>query len=106
MIECDVYWKGGITGMAKIAHLCEAMGVKVASHHGGSALMNLANLHALCGIQNADLIEVLVPEENYNYGLKSPLRVDPEGYLAVPAAPGLGAEIDWEYIKSHTVGEL
>jgi L-alanine-DL-glutamate epimerase-like enolase superfamily enzyme len=106
MIECDVYWKGGITGMLKIAHLCEAMGVKVASHHGASALMNLANLHTLCGIRNADFIEVLVPEENYNYGLKSPLRVDPEGYMTVPQHPGLGAEMDWDYIKSHTTGEL
>lgn len=106
MVEIDVYWKGGITGALKIAHLCEAMGLKVASHHGGSSLMNLANLHVLCGIQNADSIEVLVPEEKYGYGLKSPIRVDPDGFVSVPPGPGLGAEIDWDYVKSHTTGEL
>ena len=106
LIMCDTYWRGGITGMVKIAHLCEAAGLKLISHHGASPIMNLANLHTLCGISNADFIEVLVPEEEYEYGLKSHLRVDAEGYLSVPQTPGLGAEIDWDYIKAHTTSEM
>lgn len=106
LIMCDTYWRGGITGMLKIAHMCEAMGLKLISHHGASPIMNLANLHCLCSISNADLIEVLVPEREYEYGLKTHLRVDADGYLSVPQDPGLGAEIDWDYIKAHTTSEM
>ena len=101
MVLCDVYWKAGISGMLKTASLCEAMGIKVASHHGASPLMNFANLHVLCGATNADWIEILVPEQGYNYALKSYLAPDGEGYVTAPEAPGLGAEVDWDYIKSH-----
>lgn len=106
MVLCDTYWRGGITGMLKTAHLCEAMGVKIVSHHGGSPLMNLANLHVLCSIPNADYIEVLVPEKEYSYGIKTVSLVDAKGFAWAPNSPGLGAEIDWDYINNHTSSEL
>ena len=106
MVLCDTYWRGGITGMLKTAHLCEAMGVKIVSHHGGSPLMNLANLHVLCSIPNADYVEVLVPEKDYTYGIKSVSLVDEKGNAWAPDSPGLGAEIDWDYIENHTASEL
>lgn len=106
MIMCDVYWKGGITGMLKTACLCEAMGLKITSHHGASPVMNFANLHVLCGISNADFIEMLIPEEEYNYGLQSYLKLDTDGLIQVPQAPGLGIEIDWDYVRAHTTGEM
>ena len=54
--------------------------------------MNLANLHCLCSIPNSDFVEVLVPEKEYEYGLKTHVRVDDDGYLSIPKKPGLGAE--------------
>ena len=103
MVLCDVYWKAGVTGMQKTAALCEAMGVKVASHHGASPLMNFANLHVLCGATNADWMEILVPEEGYNFALQSYLAPDQDGYVAAPQGPGLGVALDWDYIRAHTV---
>lgn len=102
-IECDSYWRGGITGYMKTAHLCESHGLKMVSHHAGSPLMNIANLQALCSIRNCDLMEVLVPDKEYNYGLKTFPEVDKEGYIAPSSHPGLGAELDWDYIKEHEV---
>ena len=96
----------GVTGMLKTTTLCETMGIKVASHHGASPLMNFANLHVLCGGTNADMMEVLVPEEGYNFALKSYLKIDKDGFLHAPQSPGLGAEIDWEHIKANTTAEL
>ena len=101
MVLCDVYWKAGISGMQKTAALCEAMGVKVASHHGASPLMNFANLHVLCGATNAEWIEILVPEQGYNYALQSYLAPDGEGYVTAPETPGLGVGIEWDFIQAH-----
>lgn len=103
MVLCDVYWKAGVTGMHKTAALCEAMGVKVASHHGASPLMNMANLQVLCGATNADWIEILVPEQGYNFALQSYLAPDRDGLVHLPAGPGLGVALDWDYIRSNLV---
>ena len=101
MVLCDVYWKAGVTGMLKTAGLCEAMGVGVASHHGASPAMNFANLHVLAGATNADMIEILVPEEGYDYALANYLAPQADGWIAAPQAPGLGISIDWDYIDAH-----
>jgi L-alanine-DL-glutamate epimerase-like enolase superfamily enzyme len=101
MVLCDVYWKAGVSGMVRTASLCESMGIKVASHHAASPLMNVANLHVLCGMSNADFIEILVPEAGYDFALHAYLAPDSEGYVQAPVAPGLGVELDWDYIKRH-----
>ena len=80
--------------------------MKVASHHGASPLMNFANLHVLCGATNADYIEILVPEEGYDYALKTYLAPDAEGFVRPPEAPGIGVNIDWEYIAANKKFEL
>lgn len=103
LVLCDVYWKAGITGMLKTAALVEAWGLRVASHHAASPLMNLANLHVLCGAGNAELVEVLVPEAGYEHGLCHYVRPDAQGRLAPPDAPGLGISLDWEFIERHTI---
>lgn len=103
MVLCDVYWKAGVSGMHKTAVLCEALGIKVASHHAASPLMNWANLHVLCGVTNADWMEVLVPEAGYDFGMQRYLAPDADGYLTVPREPGIGVALDWDYIRAHTV---
>jgi L-alanine-DL-glutamate epimerase-like enolase superfamily enzyme len=106
MILCDVYWKMGITGMMKTARACEALHVPIASHHAASPIMNFANLHCLCAMANADFIEILVPEDSYNHGLLHYVGIDHDGYATVPDAPGLGVEIDWDYVDANTTSRL
>lgn len=102
VLRADVYWRGGITAVMKTAHLCEAFGIKVELHHGASPLMDIANLHCACAMKNCDFLEVLVPEERYQYGLKQYMQVDAQGYVHAPAGAGLGVEIDWDFIENHT----
>jgi L-alanine-DL-glutamate epimerase-like enolase superfamily enzyme len=105
-ILCDVYWKMGISGMMKLVHACEALNVDVASHHAASALMNVANLHCLAATPSAEMIEVLVPTERYEYGLASYPRLDADGCLPVPDGPGLGVEPDWAYIEANATSRF
>ena len=45
--------------------------------------------------------------EYYNdYGVTNPLRIDSDGNVAVPQAPGFGLEIDWELLERTKVLEL
>jgi L-alanine-DL-glutamate epimerase-like enolase superfamily enzyme len=97
---------GGISPLMKIAHLCEAFGVRMEVHGGGAA-----NLHVLCAMG--------IPGEYYERGLLHPFLdyeqpapylhaladpMDAEGQVHVSEAPGLGLGIDFDYIRAHALG--
>jgi L-alanine-DL-glutamate epimerase-like enolase superfamily enzyme len=102
----DVAVKGGITTMIKTAHLAEAFHMNYEIHHGGNSLNNVANLHVMMAIHNAQFFEVFLPDAAHKYGLVQDIEVDGEGYVHAPSAPGLGAAIDFELIKRKTLALL
>lgn len=102
----DVAIKGGITTMMKTAHLAEAFHLNYEIHHGGNSLNNVANLHVMMAIQNAQYFEVFLPDSAQKYGLVKDIEVDATGHVHAPTGPGLGAEIDFELIKRKTVAVL
>jgi L-alanine-DL-glutamate epimerase-like enolase superfamily enzyme len=93
-LRSDVYWKGGITGALKMAHLAEAFNMPLELHHAATPIMNWANLHVACAISNCGWFEVLVPEERYDFGLTRYAHPDADGMVYAPNEPGLGVEID------------
>jgi L-alanine-DL-glutamate epimerase-like enolase superfamily enzyme len=98
--------KMGITGMKKAAALCEAYGLNYEIHHGGSSLMNAANLNVELSIANCDFYELLLPKEANQFGVLNDISVDNEGYVHAPTKPGLGYEVDWDLINRLTVTVL
>jgi L-alanine-DL-glutamate epimerase-like enolase superfamily enzyme len=96
---------GGLTAMAKCVHLCEAHGVALEVHGGGHG-----NLHALGAMG--------IPGEYYERGLLHPCydyeaaqpwlatrvdAIDAGGCVHVPQSPGLGLDLDWDYINANRV---
>jgi L-alanine-DL-glutamate epimerase-like enolase superfamily enzyme len=103
MSRMDVL-RGGITGVRKMVSVCEAFGVRCEIHMSG-----FANLQALAATSE-DVSEyyergLLAPgidcnqPEPYLEAICDPL--DAEGYVAVPSAPGMGYQIDWDYIRAN-----
>jgi L-alanine-DL-glutamate epimerase-like enolase superfamily enzyme len=93
---------GGITPLKKTASLCEAFHIKHEPHSFGSALVQAAHLHLMLSIRNCDSFESNVPEGIFDAGMKEVIRVQKDGYVYAPAKPGLGLEIDWDYIDNET----
>ena len=93
-------FKGGFTGVMKTAHICEGYGIMCAIHSG-----NVASLHAACAIYNTKYFERLVPETYYAPpGIQdASTEIDSEGYARPWDRPGLGIEVDWDWVKKHTV---
>ncbi|RME50367.1 MAG: enolase [Caldilineae bacterium] len=96
---------GGITPLMKIAHLAESFGMRMEVHGGG-----VGNLHVLCAMG--------IPGQYYERGLLHPFidyeqppawlnqRDDPmdeEGFVHVSPRPGLGQDINWDYIQDNRV---
>ena len=106
MVRSDVMYNGGITPLKKIASLAEAFGIKCEIHANTNPLMSAANLHVTCSIRNCDFYECIMAEEITEFGVKQGIKIDNEGYAHVPKGPGLGMEVDWEYIDGHTIATL
>lgn len=102
----DVAIKGGITNMVKAAHLAEAFCMRYEVHAGGNSLNNLANLHVEMAIPNTQFHEILLPAEAASYGVINEIAVTRDGYIEAPTGPGLGAEIDFDMIRSKQIAVL
>ena len=87
--------------MLKTAHICEGYGVMCAIH-GGS----IASLHAACAVYNTRFFERLVPEGYYSPpGIRDASTEIVNGYAEPGDKPGLGIDVDWDWVRAHTVGE-
>ncbi len=106
MVRAGVGDVGGITPLVKIAHLAEAFGMPMEVHGGG-----VGNLHVLGAMARPGLY--------YERGLLHPFidyetppawlnqivdPMDQNGYVHVSEQPGLGQDINFDYIRDNLVG--
>ncbi|OBI47783.1 enolase C-terminal domain-like protein [Mycobacterium sp. E787] len=96
--------RGGITGVMKLAGMCEAVGMRCELHMSG-----FGNLQVL-GATSEDVCEyyergLLGPGVRYDAAppyLDAPCDpLGPDGFVELPQAPGLGYLIRWDYIDAH-----
>ena len=57
-------------------------------------------------IRNCEYFEVLLPDAANKFGLVEDITVDRNGLVHAPDGPGLGAQIDFDYIKRTTQAVL
>lgn len=103
IVRADVSWKHGITGTLKIAHLAEAFGMRCEIHTTTTGPLEMANLHVSCAIRNCEYFELFVPDDVFQFPMKTPLPVDGSGIIHVPDRPGLGVELDWDAIENNSI---
>lgn len=96
----------GITGMMKVAHACEALGLDIELHGPGPA-----QRQCMASIRNTNYYEMGLVHPNapashdphlYKDGYVDALdAIDDKGCVPVPQGPGLGAEIDWDWVNKN-----
>jgi L-alanine-DL-glutamate epimerase-like enolase superfamily enzyme len=97
----DVHLKEGITGLHKAAGMADLLGFELEVHGVAQPLLEAANLHVSLAMTNGRWAETFDPI--YGRGLLGgPLDVDAEGYKHLPPGPGLGVELDWNWIDNVT----
>ena len=101
---------GGITGVMKIAHAAEGLGLDIELH----APAGPERRHLMAAIHNMNYYEMglihpkaqIVPKPpvfkcDYRDGLDT---IDKNGCVQVPQGPGLGVQYDWDFITKHSKG--
>jgi L-alanine-DL-glutamate epimerase-like enolase superfamily enzyme len=108
-VRADAYYDGGITGLMKVAHAAEALGLDVEIHAPGPT-----HRHCMAAIRNTNYYELGLVHPAirgnrpriYADGYSDTLdAVDRRGHVPVPLGPGLGVTLDWDYIRSHDAGK-
>lgn len=98
----------GITGTMKVAHACESIGLDMELHGPGPV-----QRQCMAAIRNTNYYELGLVHPMlsgtwgpplYGDGYSDALdAVDSSGCLPVPTGPGLGVDLDWDWIGHHTV---
>lgn len=104
ILKCGM--EGGITGVLKAAHLAEAFALKCEPHSWGPALEQAACFQAMLAMPNCDFFELPFPEGIMDQISRDVIRIDPEGYVHAPQAPGIGLRVDFDAIDRALIGVL
>ena len=102
-VRADADYDCGITGLMKIAHSAEGFGLDVEIHAPGPA-----HRHAMAAIRNTNYYELGLVHPKLQQ-TKPPVyasdysdeldAVDSHGHVPVPTGPGLGAPVNWEFVR-------
>jgi galactonate dehydratase len=102
ILQPDVSNAGGVSEMVKIASLAELYGVSFNPHNPNGPLQSLTSLHLALHCQSFSLLEHRHEHHEYMKKFCSFFpTVNAEGYATLPAGPGLGADIDEEFLQKN-----
>jgi L-alanine-DL-glutamate epimerase-like enolase superfamily enzyme len=102
-LRVDATICGGITPLAKIMGLAQALGMDVEIQCWGYTLTQAANLHVMLAYDNCTYFEQPVPYPAFEYGAQNAIRTDAQGYVHAPPGDGLGIGIDWKAIDVASI---
>ena len=98
--------KLGITGLKKLSSMCESFGLNCEIGLAGNSLMNMANLHVIMSVNNCTFYEYWKPESLHQWGVTNDIEIESNGKISINDTPGLGMDLDEDWIKYHTIETL
>ena len=96
IIQPDCTKNGGLSESRRIAWTAFDHNIQVVPHGWNTAVGLAADLQFAASIPVARYVEYLTPCAYIDELTTEPFRLDPDGYLPIPIAPGLGVEIEPE----------
>jgi galactonate dehydratase len=99
VVQPDTGRAGGITQMKKIAAMAEAHHIMMAPHSGSlGPVAEYAALHLLAAIPNTLFLERIEDDWEGRAHTALPALTQENGFLKVPDGPGLGVDIDEDFV--------
>ena len=99
----DVTWTGGVTELRKIASFAETFHIPVSPHDASGPINILAGAHVMMTVPNFYKLETMRADLHaYDAFIDHPLDIR-AGHLHLSDRPGLGVELDIDYLRAHTI---
>lgn len=100
VLQPDLINSGGITGVKMIADLAALYRVPICLHNVSGLLLNMASQQFSAATFNSPMMECTRRADYIQWMTPNPLEIE-DGYMKVSARPGLGVELDQEYLKAN-----
>ncbi|WP_433408632.1 mandelate racemase/muconate lactonizing enzyme family protein [Saccharomonospora azurea] len=102
VVQPDIGHLGGILETRKLAATAETHFVLVAPHNVGGPVLTMANLHLAACTPNFKIQEHFNDFADEHVKQAAPgLPPVEDGYFTLPTAPGLGVELDTDFVAEH-----
>lgn len=105
IIQADICHAGGISELRRIAAMAEVYGIKVAPHNPYGPVAMAAAAHCATATPNFAVLEYCRFSPLFFQIQKEGLTLK-DGYLELSERPGLGIEVDEEFIEAHPYKEM
>ncbi len=99
-LQPDIINSGGITGVKRMADLAALYRIPVSMHNVSGLLLNMASQQLTAALFNSPLMECSGRADQYQWATPNPIVIK-NGKMQVSTAPGLGVDLDQEYLKAH-----
>ncbi len=101
IIQPDSTKNGGLSESRRIAWAAFDHNIQLVSHGWNTAVGLAADLQLAAAMPVARYVEYLTPCAYVEDLMTEPFVLDAEGYLEIPARPGLGFELDHDKLKKY-----
>lgn len=102
IVQPDVTKVGGISEERRIGWMAQENGIRFIPHGWNTAVGLAADLQLASAFPDTNLVEYIADSAYVDRLAAGGWRLDGEGMLAIPAAPGLGVELDRDVIAQLT----
>jgi L-alanine-DL-glutamate epimerase-like enolase superfamily enzyme len=93
-VRFDVSFCGGITAAMRLGEVAVDLDLPIEPIGYGHTLIQAANLHVTLALGRTSWIELPVPPEPWEHGVRTTIRQDADGLVRAPGGAGLGIEVD------------
>jgi L-alanine-DL-glutamate epimerase-like enolase superfamily enzyme len=95
---------GGISGSMRVGLLADAHGLECTPHNWGNVPDMALHFHVELALPNSYWFEMPFPEEYADRPYyKDKFRIDADGYVVAPTAPGLGYPMDMDALDKMLI---
>ena len=102
IVQPDIFYFGGMIRSMRVARMAQVKGMECVPHISGSGLGHIYMAHFVSALPNAGPFhEYKGPSNEIPMHCETSSLQSEEGLITVPTGPGLGIDIDPDYLKKH-----
>ncbi|HSU06661.1 MAG TPA: mandelate racemase/muconate lactonizing enzyme family protein [Acetobacteraceae bacterium] len=104
VIQPDLSRCGGVSVATKVVAMAEAAGIDLVPHSWLTHLLTGYSLQLIATLPRARFVEFNVSQSPLTRGIaRADFDLAPDGTVPIPDTPGIGVEVDLDFISQHRV---